>query len=689
MDEAYHETAQALPDVSTGGAPHAFQHLASRAEAFVADQGGKAAEDLLIAHVFGTSGSPALWRPLLRNVLSQHDRLTFRADGAWLLSGGAGATDEAGTHPLSDFVVLDTETTGLQPSRQRIIEIAIVRFTDGQPVRQWESLVNPERSVPAFITKMTGIDEDLLAPAPTFAEIADQVLECLSGVVIVGHNVEFDIGFLNAELKRLDRAPIVNDRVDTLPLATRLIPDLRRPDLHATAKAVGLADRARGKHRAGLDAALTGRLAVTLLESARAVGFNSIDELKAIARPATRRPRERMPRASTVVDRSMLGTIPRSPGVYIMRNANGQVVYVGKAKNLRDRVATYFSQPLGYTRKMDGLIESLAQIEVEVVGCELQALLLESQLIWRYQPRYNRALKSHERYQFIRVDIASPWPRVGLATSRKDDGARYFGPFRNASTARATVDLINRAIPLRTCTRSFRRASDYGSPCLELDLGRCLGPCVGRADRDQYVALVRKVVDYIDGRDQSLYELLWQELEKAANALDFERADRLRRDLQSSLALSASQQRLRVSTESNWAVLVTPAIAPDEREVLLVVGGRLWAQLTVRDGDVADELAERLAACWSRFRAVGIAPPDKDSVDDMHILGSWLRRYDGHPALIRFGGPEPEPDWLAMATSVMALERDQLDFDAWLKECDGHQGEDDDRVSTVDAGEGW
>ena len=243
--------------------------------------------------------------------------------------------------------------------------------------------------------------------------------------------------------------------------------------------------------RAGPDAVLTGMVAVALLEHARDAGFQSLEDLKSIARPVTRRPRERMARASSVVDRSILATIPRAPGVYLMRDANERVIYVGKAKNLRDRVGTYFSQPLGYTRKWTDS-SSRSRIQVEVVGSELEALLLESQLIRRYQPRYNTALRSHEQYPFIRIDVANPWPRVSLAKSRKDDGARYFGPFRSAATARKTVDLINRVVPLRTCARSFRDARSYGSPCLQLDLGRCLGPCGARIGSGRCVGAARR-----------------------------------------------------------------------------------------------------------------------------------------------------------------------------------------------------
>lgn len=656
--------------VAANGEP--FHHLALRAEAFISEQGGRASEDLLISHVFGSTGSPSLWRPLLRDVLAKHDGLTLRGDGAWLL---ASQTAVHGLLPLREFVVLDVETTGLQPSRQRIIEIAVLRFSDGEAVNHWESLCNPECRIPAYIVKLTGIDDDLLEGAPKFESIADTVQELIADAVVVGHNVEFDLGFLNAELKRLDRPPAVNERVDTLALATRLIPGLRKPTLRAVAERLGIPSATKNHHRAGSDARVTGSVALGLIEHARDAGFHSLDDLKAVARPATRRPKERMPRASSVVDRSLLATIPKAPGVYLMRDANERVVYVGKAKNLRDRVASYFSQPLGYTRKMDGLIESLSRVQVEVVGSELEALLLESQLIRRYQPRYNTALRSHEQYPFIRIDVSNPWPRVTLSKARKDDGARYFGPFRSAATARKTVDLINRVVPLRTCPRSFRDARSYGSPCLQLDLGRCLGPCVGRADRDEYMALVHQVIDYVDGRDEALHEVLWTGLEDAAAALDFERASRLRRELQASLALTAAQRRIREATEGNWALVVTPGTETGRREVMVVLRGRMWAQLRVAEPSQPGELASRLARCWERYAAFGLREPDHDTVDDMHILGSWLARHEGHPAILALGDRASEPDWLALAEAALGLRRDQLDFDAWRKARDAGESE--------------
>src|ERR671911_1247394 len=275
MDEQQREpdhTGLALPE---GGGSDAFPDLARRAEAFVTAQGGQASEDLLVSHVFGSTGSAALWRPLLREVLGRHERLKLRGDGAWLL---ADQLVHDGRGPLDEFVVLDVETTGLQPSRQRIIEIAIARFSSGAMTNRWESLCSPGRRVPAYITKLTGIDDDLLEEAPTFGTIADSVVELLTDAVVVGHNVQFDLSFLNAELERVGRSPVVNDRVDTLALGTRLLPGLRKPTLNALAQRLGVSGQSRTRHRAGPDAVLTGLVVVALLEHARDAGFQSLQD---------------------------------------------------------------------------------------------------------------------------------------------------------------------------------------------------------------------------------------------------------------------------------------------------------------------------------------------------------------------------------------------------------------------------
>jgi DNA polymerase III epsilon subunit family exonuclease len=655
VDEVAVQDAEAQATGSDG--EERYAHLAQRAAAFVRDQGGAVHEDALIAHVFGSLGTPALWRPLLRPLLGTDGQLTLRADGSWALPDIAAPLDAP---LLAEFVAVDVETTGLRPLHQRIIEVALIRFRDGEPVARFETFCNPERRVPSYISKLTGITDTHVAEAPSFGTIADEIEVFLGTSLVIGHNVRFDVAFLNAELKRIGRPALLNESLDTLGLATRLLTKLRKPSLDKVAQEVGLSPRRQ--HRAGYDAELTGEIAIRLGELARQQGIGTLEQLKATGAASTRRPREKVGRGHAVLDRSLLADIPRLPGVYLMYDQFDHVVYVGKAKNLRDRVGSYYSQPLGYTRKMDGLLESMARIEVEVVGSELEALLLEAQLIRRYQPRYNTALRAFEHYPFIRVDIANPWPRVTLAKARKDDGARYFGPFRHKTAARKTVDVINQVVPLRTCPRSFKDARSYGSPCLQLDLGRCLGPCVGRADRDKYAGMVHDVVAFLDGRDEVLNERLLRGLELAAAKLDFEAAARLRNDIQSVNAIVGAQRQLRQAAETHTLLLILPSTDASAREVLLVVAGRIWAQLHAKVDDPADLMA-RLSRSWDRLPLSGPPPVDHDSVDEANILNRWLYRNAGHPAILPLPHLPEIPDWPALAMVALALTDEELTRD--------------------------
>lgn len=634
-----------------------YSALCDRAVAFVEKQGGTVNEDILIDHVFGSSGSASIWRPLLRTVLETDERVIFRANGEWFILNTVPLADP---HQLllGDFIALDVETTGLKPSRNRIIEIALLRFRDGVLERRYESLLNPGRRVPEFITRLTTIRNEDVEDAPVFADIAQDVLDFIGEDVLIGHNVSFDIGFINAELDRVDKQRLINERIDTMGLAMRLLREVRKPSLDKVATAVGL--NPRGVHRAGGDARLTAEVAMRLMEEATRQGIASVDRLKSVAFVAQPQVQEDVGRARAVLDRSLAQSLPKKPGVYIMRDASGEIVYIGKAKNLRSRVSSYYSQPIGMTRKMDGLIENVARIDHEIVGSELEALLLESQLIRRYQPRYNTALKKSEHYPYIKVDTTNAWPRVSLVRTIKDDGARYFGPYTSATSARKTVDVINSALPLRTCTRSFRNARSYGRPCLALELHQCLGPCTGKVDREDYQQHVRAVLRLLDGEDDVMYQQLHTQLEDSAEHLDFERADRIRKNILNLTAILGEQKRTRDAEALHNLVLVLPGTEDHQRQVWLMVHGRLWARFLIdtTTADAEDLLAEQLRQSLERIGGAMLAPKDHHEVDEAGILTRFLFRNEGSEAMVLLSLDESgdiESDPAEIATQVLAI----------------------------------
>lgn len=626
-----------------------YPNLVDRALACIDAHDGALAEDALIAHVFGNTSAPALWRPLLRSVLTDHPQVTLRPDGVWTTKAYRGEY----SFP-DEFVVVDVETTGLKPTQQRIIEVALIVVSPhGAPLR-WTSLVNPGRKLPQYVAQLTRLDDATLASAPDFRSIAPTIVEIVGDLPVVGHNVEFDLAFLNSELMRCGLPKLVNTPVDTLSLAHQFVTEARRLNLGDVARTLGITTKEA--HRALPDAETTLEVFRVLLGRARDGGLGTLDDLlrvNQLRRPAQPH-RKPVGRGRALLDRSHLASIPHAPGVYIMRDAQDRVLYVGKAKDLRKRVASYYSQPLGYTRKMDGLLETLAGIEVEVVGSELEALLLESQLIRRYRPRFNTVQRNVEQYVYVKVDVANPWPRIVASKDREDDDAVYFGPFKSARLARDAVDLVNDILPLRTCRRSFQDKRSYGNPCLELSLNRCLGPCVGRADREQYRGLVNDLLAFFHGDTARLIEHLHRKLEGTVATLDFERAARLRDQIRRVESLARTQRQLEEAARHPHALLVLPSATPDAREVWYLLHGRRWAQLTVAGDETVASVRERLVPIVERARA-NRRPlvPDHHSVDELAILSRWMRKTPDHPALIPLAD---DADLPAVAVAVLAVD---------------------------------
>jgi DNA polymerase-3 subunit epsilon len=649
--------------------------LSQRARDFVMSSGGAVHEDLLIGHIFGSSRAPDLWRALFYAVMRETPELRVRGEREWVLADAAQQIDVA----LPDFVALDVETTGLRPASHRVVEIGMIRYSGGEPIERFQMLFDPERKLPAYITKLTGIRDADLRGQDRFSDHATKIEEFIGDALIVGHNVMFDIGFVNAELRRAGRMPLVNDRIDTMALAMRYLPEIRRASLDKVASALGLAPRKI--HRAEDDAELTARAALVLFRIAAEHGDGSIDALKATSRLPDVRPRDGIGRGRALLDTDFLKTIPSKPGVYLMLDANKRVIYVGKAKDLRDRVGSYYSQPLGYTRKMDGLLESIAEIDVRVVGSELDALMLEAQLIKRFQPRYNKVMRSHEQYPYIKVDLASPWPRILLAPEWKKDGCKYFGPYRNRGAAKQVVELLNLHFQLRTCTRSFKTARSYGSPCLKLSLKQCLGPCAGKADREIYMERIRAALRFLEGEDAPLLQRIWEQLEVAAATGDFEHARRLRRDIQVLQSIAGVHRVIQKMERRPTLLLALPTPEPDRADCCLVVSGRIWSRTGVSRWEPGDQIHYRLAASIDRMRSSGAPQVDPATVDEAFILDRWLNKNWGHPAILHLGSEAlPDTDtlrsWLDGAF--------ETDFERWTPP---PTSEGEDIVLEIQAGE--
>jgi len=241
--------------------------------------------------------------------------------------------------------------------------------------------------------------------------------------------------------------------------------------------------------------------------------------------------------------RKQLAALPARPGVYIMRNAKGEVIYVGKAAKLKDRVRSYFGSPHMMEPKTRALREHIEDFEYIVVGNAGEALILEATLIKRHQPFFNIRLKDDKRYPYLKVDVQNPWPRVYITRRIEKDGARYFGPYASAGSVRATLDLTKKLFPWRSCTKEI--TGKDARPCLDYYIKRCIAPCTSFCTSEEYGEVVEDVILFLEGKSDDVLRRLRHQMEAAAERMEYERAAQVRDQLRS---IERTVERQMVST---------------------------------------------------------------------------------------------------------------------------------------------
>ena len=222
--------------------------------------------------------------------------------------------------------------------------------------------------------------------------------------------------------------------------------------------------------------------------------------------------------------------LPDKPGVYLMKDAQGTIVYIGKAANLKHRVRSYFGHGQKDSVKTRRLVSHIADIDYFVTGSEEEAIVLELNLIKRHRPHYNIRLKDDKSFPYLKIDTAEDWPRVQITRSLVDNGGRYFGPFASARSVRQALKVVKDIFPFRSCTRDLSRP--LARPCLEYDLGKCPAPCVGAISREEYDEIIKQLILFLEGKQEALIRDLKKQMKQAVAELEFEKAGRLRDQIQ-------------------------------------------------------------------------------------------------------------------------------------------------------------
>ena len=379
--------------------------------------------------------------------------------------------------PERRYAFVDLETSGVSPSDDRITEVGIVLVDGGVPVEEWSSLVDPGVPIPPEIQALTGITNDMVRGAPRFAELLPQVAARLAGRVFVAHNARFDYGFLKAEFRRAGER-FTADVLCTVRLSRRLFPQYGSHRLDA------LIDRHRlpaaDRHRALGDARVIRAFLQALERDA------DPDEVEAAIRSLLRQPA-----TPSHLDASQLESLPESPGVYTFVGANGQPLYVGKARNLRERVRGHFyadSRNANDAR----LVAEVRAIDVEPTAGEFGALLLEMQRIKSCAPLHNVALRRRGTVCFLRADAPGRAPRVvplaELADADPLSEPDLYGPFGTRASARAALFALGREH--RLCDRGLGLWAREGA-CFSRQVRRCAGLCTGEEPADAHHARLR------------------------------------------------------------------------------------------------------------------------------------------------------------------------------------------------------
>src|SRR5436309_1755617 len=230
-----------------------------------------------------------------------------------------------------------------------------------------------------------------------------------------------------------------------------------------------------------------------------------------------------------MVKRPPAGTIPDAPGSYQFKDAEGRVIYVGKAHSLRQRLSNYFGSPSTMPPRTAQMVASAESVEWIQVRNDVEALMLEYSLIKQHRPRFNIRLRDDKSYPFLAITLSDEWPRAMVMRGQKRKGTRYFGPYGHAYAIRETLDLLLRTFPVRTCSdKKFERHHRQGRPCLLGHIEKCSAPCVGAVERDEYDRLVNELIVFLDGDTQPVVRRLEEQMQEAASLLEFERAARLR-----------------------------------------------------------------------------------------------------------------------------------------------------------------
>ena len=518
------------------------------------------------------------------------------------------------------FVVVDLETTGGSHRESSITEIGAVKIKGGEIVGEFQTLVNPESPIPAFITVLTGITDAMVIEAPKIGEALFSFLEFAGSsneTVLIAHNAPFDVGFLRAAAEKCGVSWPSFQVIDTAKIARYVVTRDEAPNCKLATLAQFFGAQTNPDHRALSDARATVDVFHGILDRLGSFGVTTLDDLKSFSNRITEAQKNK---------RFLAEGLPNSPGVYIFKDAQDQPLYIGTTRNLRNRVRSYFTAAETRKRILDmiGLAQTLNYIETPTI---LEAEIRELRLIAEKQPRFNRRSKFQEKAVWVKLTQES-FPRLVSVRGNRDlsDDEGWCGPFNGRDEAARAIEAVYEVTQIRQCSpRITLRSMKSASPCALFDMKRCGAPCVGKESIDSYSTHVLTTRLALQQDANQLIKTINDRMFHLANQERFEEAAELRNRLSAFIRGTARGQRIRSLTRVRELITALPT-SVGEWEFVLIRFGRLCGSASGNAGNYREVVESLKLVGEVVTESEGILPASTH--EEVEVLLRYLNQED-------------------------------------------------------------
>jgi len=568
--------------------------------------------------------------------------------------------------PLLDttFIVCDVETTGMSSDYGRITEIGLIKIFNGEIIDKFTTLINPRQHIPSQITFLTGIRNEDVIDKPDFDELAPDIYKFIfdnphiadksnETVYFTGHNVAFDFNYVKKSFARAGMDFNLKTMC-TCKLARRVLRKLKSKSLARVAEYFEI--KVDNFHRAYDDTLATSKILLKFIDIlTEEYEIETAEEMLRFQNTKIYTSVNKSPILKRI--NSNIKDFPRVPGVYFMRSKSKEIIYIGKAKNLRERLSSYLNFTTDLPPKINNLIQSVHSIEYEVTDSELSALILESKMIKKHKPRFNTAIKRYRFHPFLKIDVHNDYPRIEKVFEIENDGANYFGPFSSGRTVNKILKQVNDSFKLRQCESKKFKPSKTHSTCMYYDIGKCHAPCNFTQTKKDYWQEVDKVHSYIigdnNGTIQNFFEI---QMNRFSEEKEYERAAFLR-DRLKDIKRVMSYQKVITSAINNKKIIIKQR-CDDKKEIFFIQNGKLVKTYTIHLDETADEnmiLDEIFETTDNLFFSVSKFVKHKfnpEELDEIKVISNWIALNRDRSSVLEIGEDVSKEDilkWIAAA----------------------------------------